>query len=1103
MSVQKLIGQAEKLLDRGKLDEGIEKLREALKQDPKNENAANRLARAYIDNEEPFEAVAIFCQMAKYAGDAGRSNKAIALYRQALNLDPNNIQIKEKLSGELQDQGQDAEAIRLCKEVVSFYFPRKKFNQALSAVSRLINLDPKDQSALTQWFELLKYNNTDEQLDLLISTLIGAPGIKSKETANAKPPDIRNLDENVFRLMLDLSRWIPEDPKLLHALAWARMEQGRREEAYPLIKEAFRRRPLFVLNGLLYARMLLVDNKLQPGFFVYDFIRSRISEDKTVDITVSKAELDKLEKDFGWLVFAEDSGEDVLSASEFIQCFQESSDSGSDDKEAPVPFENQDAESKEGITSKITAQAEVSLSDSAEAEPSTEIEFTGGGSRTIELGNFAETAGEEPPAVAAPTVPPKSLAVPVAPPAPPAPQIEVPSPPSEGAAEQAVALPVVSAAEDDESANTGVQATSDDGEMQIQFSAPVDEEDEEEYEEDDSAEETVILEMPKISLKDSDADDGNIADNIAEQAVEVSPASSGTGTEPEQEAATSKENPEFEESQPIMVSTFKPKIVFEPQSQFRDGVPPGEESVDDRQVTHAQIPTQKNSDFDTASEVGDEKESPSAESQAPDEPAIDPLEAVKKQRASFKVNIQKSVSAISNDQMNDDQLEKTMLITAEPIESKIIEKGVADANTSVTRPKLAVGEKPKATADSLAEDDSVEATQIISREETEKLRNEVEFSQKSGEAPGVSDALELPEQQDEATVLVSPEQASQLFSEQGVEGLLEEEFSGESEIEPTQIITGGLDLVDEATAAEDSPFRVKFEPQPDLTVQPGTAGDPGVEADSMEEGTEDEEEADLGLDLLEDPTQLLHISPEDGTKVIISDLGSSQLSAESLMERAERYLIRGDYYLARKSFRQALSLGADENLVKEKLREIRKRELPESLYFSSSHDQPVEKFKIEQLRADLERDLDFDTDHQEEVISEKLGLSEKVSEIIHRDGPQYGLDLGVALHEMGFYEEARGVFADVGQIAPELHFKAMYLAAHSMMTAKNYAAAVGILQKLLVSENQNDDMVSVYYMLGEVYEKLNQFNKSSVFYRKVAEIDSHYRNVQEKLGGQF
>ena len=231
------------------------------------------------------------------------------------------------------------------------------------------------------------------------------------------------------------------------------------------------------------------------------------------------------------------------------------------------------------------------------------------------------------------------------------------------------------------------------------------------------------------------------------------------------------------------------------------------------------------------------------------------------------------------------------------------------------------------------------------------------------------------------------------------------------------------------------------------------------------------------------------------------------LTPSHMMKLADEYIASKNYYLARKACRQAIKLGAPEAEMKEKLARIRMEEFPDSAYaeFVRGTEPPPSRAKRDKIIEELERDYALDLSSEPdlpdiEMINSARSLRAKINDALTESDDRMRLDLGIAFYEMGFFEEAETQFLEISDEDKSFKNEGLYLAAQSMTARGEYLGAVELLYKLSREYDQDEPKkISIYYLLGEVYENLNQLSRSKKYFEKVADLDQNYRSVQEKL----
>lgn len=896
MSVQKLISEAEKLLEKQKFPEAIEKLNTALKSEPMNQLVVSKLASAHAENGEPQKAGSVLVSMANRLSEAGKAQVAIAIFKQALDYLPNDISLKLRYAQECEGVGKVGEAQTYAQQVFQFYVKRKKYFEAANINPMLVRLNAKDERLKFAWLEVLQLSQAEQKLIHLIVALCGPPGLVSAEFNVGGEPAA--MSESLYEGVKRLVAFFPRDAKIAYAVAWSAYRRGRMKDFFHFLGECLRREPDFCLGILLFARYLTEAQKLNEAFYVYKMLRERLGMDKSAD---EKLTLNRLVETFveknGWIAFTEQSGE-VLDTPEFLRLII-----GAEAAAAAASAETPSPGEKTKNTSRVSDQM-----------PPAEIELSLGEPSESESLEVQHLAGEaEKPPVEIPIVTP-------------------PAAPEPEAAPNALA-PAAEA-----------------------FDA------------------TMVMPAPPTS------------------SVESSIGLLGAAPLPVQEMPKPEPAPESaSEPAPEAKVTFTPA----PAATI---APPAETEV----------------------LAGEKTE------------LISPIDLV-----GINDSLNKSSASVET-------------------------KGVLyPAGASAEMPPI----QGEAAEEKLPQNNEEDKTVLTQAPAPERPMDDWHALKLDGVPTEIFSPLEVIQAQKDS---------------------MRQWQSGETAAPETETVAAPPDaepangIMPIPTASSDAA------PGSDAAADPGA----GV---------------DLGDDLLEGPTRMIiNAPPADATQHMLreirQDAGKSADESpdpELLMRKAERYIAKRNYYLARKALRHALGLGADEATVKERLRDIRKLEMPNSLYNTISSDGTRERSS--DILERLENEFEIPASGAESAELQ-ANIEDKLESIFQESDPRTILDFGVGLHEMGLYRPAEQLFSRMVTEFPDFAFDAYYLAAMSKLSRKDYAGAASILKKLSIDSGKSEsEKIQIYYALGELFEKMQQLDRSKEFFQKVARLDSNYRNIRHKL----
>lgn len=335
MSVQKIIAEADKLLERGKLSEAIEKLKLALADEPMNQLATTKLANAYAASGSNEKAAATFVALGQRLSDAGKSQVAIAVYKQALEFTPNDIALKLRFAEECEGVGKVGDAHTHAQGVFQYYLRRKKYFDAANILPMLVRLNGKDERLKQVWLEVMQLSQAEKKLVHLLVAFGGPPGIVSEEFKVGGEPT--GLSASLYEGLKNLVQFFPRDPKVAYAVAWCAYRRGRLRDFFHFLRECLRREPDFCLALLLFARVLAEREKLNESYFVFRFLKERLASDKSAaDISTLNQLVDGFVEKNGWITFAEQTG-DLLERSQFLEAVRGAPASAEKAAPPPVP----------------------------------------------------------------------------------------------------------------------------------------------------------------------------------------------------------------------------------------------------------------------------------------------------------------------------------------------------------------------------------------------------------------------------------------------------------------------------------------------------------------------------------------------------------------------------------------------------------------------------------------------------------------------------------------------------------------------------------------------------------------------------------------------
>jgi tetratricopeptide (TPR) repeat protein len=140
----KAMKNAERFLSQGKLRSAISEYKKIVDENPKDFSTLNMMGDLYVKNSESKEAVNCYRQVAEHYYGQGFANKAIAIYNKIARLQPDSIEIAERLAQLYQVRGSFAEAREQYTKVAESYQSKGRKLEALEIWKRIAELDPNN-----------------------------------------------------------------------------------------------------------------------------------------------------------------------------------------------------------------------------------------------------------------------------------------------------------------------------------------------------------------------------------------------------------------------------------------------------------------------------------------------------------------------------------------------------------------------------------------------------------------------------------------------------------------------------------------------------------------------------------------------------------------------------------------------------------------------------------------------------------------------------------------------------------------------------------------------------------------------------------------------
>lgn len=159
----KALAAAERYAARGQHDKAAKEYQAVVENDPKDIRSWLLLADCLVRSGQPDEAIERYVQVAKFYQQGRDYQKALAVYRQVLNLDTSRLDVQLKCADLMKELGRMPDAIALWERVAQTYLRNGNADEALRIYTQVADLDPSQVARRLRVAELhSRQGNIDE-----------------------------------------------------------------------------------------------------------------------------------------------------------------------------------------------------------------------------------------------------------------------------------------------------------------------------------------------------------------------------------------------------------------------------------------------------------------------------------------------------------------------------------------------------------------------------------------------------------------------------------------------------------------------------------------------------------------------------------------------------------------------------------------------------------------------------------------------------------------------------------------------------------------------------------------------------------------------------
>ncbi len=260
----RVLKDAEKLVQKGKLEQAIREYEKILKRYPNDTTIINRVGDLYGRVGQMQRSIELYEEIADHFTQDGFVTKAIAILKKIQRLDPQRLDIFERLATLYVDQKLFVEARREYQILGDWYVKNGELEKAIEAHEQLVKLDPSNHASSLRLADLLlrrgEIGSALKVFDRLGTILIEANKLDDAERLYRRVLD-KNPSEgeflvNVCDALLDGGRTpvaleflnfgiekSPESTELKMLLARTHMTMGDTETAVAFAREVLAAEP--------------------------------------------------------------------------------------------------------------------------------------------------------------------------------------------------------------------------------------------------------------------------------------------------------------------------------------------------------------------------------------------------------------------------------------------------------------------------------------------------------------------------------------------------------------------------------------------------------------------------------------------------------------------------------------------------------------------------------------------------------------------------------------------------------------------------------------------------------------------------------------------
>lgn len=245
LNKRKVLDAARKFAQKGAKAKALKEYQTLLKADPRDAKLLLEVGDAYRRWGQAAEAIAQYGKVAQQYRQDGFDARAVAVYKQILNLDPKHYSAYVSLSELYQRMGLDAEAIAALQTAADGFHKEGRKPEALELLRQMAALDPSNTTSRLKVAELLRQEGMESE------ALAEYQAVAAELESQGARDQLITIQERILEFR-------PEDLTTLTGLARNLLTEASFDRAEPVARKALevsQDPPQYELLIDLYARM--------------------------------------------------------------------------------------------------------------------------------------------------------------------------------------------------------------------------------------------------------------------------------------------------------------------------------------------------------------------------------------------------------------------------------------------------------------------------------------------------------------------------------------------------------------------------------------------------------------------------------------------------------------------------------------------------------------------------------------------------------------------------------------------------------------------------------------------------------------------------------